>query len=120
MSFFLDTNIPYSALTVFKQANLKAVHARDVGLSQASDEKILDYAAKNGLILITKDLDFANKIKFPTAPRTGLVILRLPPFFHATEFAEVLRDFLNSVSEKELTNSVTIVKLGRYRIRKLE
>ncbi len=31
MKFFLDANIPYSALQVFEELKLEATHARDVG-----------------------------------------------------------------------------------------
>ena len=40
MKFFLDTNIPYSALVVFEELKLESTHARDVGLSRAGDREI--------------------------------------------------------------------------------
>ena len=62
MRFFLDTNIPYSALEIFEGLKLESAHARDVGLSRASDKEISDYAMKRDSILITKDLEFACSI----------------------------------------------------------
>ena len=64
MKFFLDANIPHSALEVFKGLNLKSLHARDIGLSRADDKEIFDYAVKNNSILVTKDLEFANPMLF--------------------------------------------------------
>lgn len=118
MKFFLDTNIPYSALKVFEELNLEAVHARDVGLSRAADREIMNYAVKNKSILVTKDLGFANIILFPVESHYGVVVLRLPSFFKAYQFVNVLRDFLNSVDAKLLEKAIAIIKLGRYRIRK--
>ena len=70
MKFFLDANIPYSALEVFKELNLESLHARDAGLSRADDKEIIDYAIKNNSVLVTKDLEFANiKVSRRIAPR---------------------------------------------------
>ena len=118
MKFFLDTNIPYSALEIFEGLNLEAVHSRDAGLSRADDKEIMEYAIKSDSILITKDLGFANIIMFPVKLHGGLKVLRLPSFFKASQFNDALRNFLSSIDIKDLMNAIAIVKLGRYRIRK--
>ena len=118
MKFFLDTNIPYSALVVFEELKLESTHARDAGLSRVSDREIADYAKKNESILLTKDLEFANTKPFPLGSHKGLIIMRLPTFFKASQFANVLRDFLASININDLNRAVAIVKPGKYRIRK--
>lgn len=118
MKFFLDANIPYSALEIFTELNLEAEHARNVGLSRASDKEIMDYAIKNNSILVTKDLEFANIRIFPIAMHYGIIILRLPSFFKAFEFVNILKTFLISIDLNSLEKSIAIVKLGRYRIRR--
>ena len=120
MKFFLDANIPYSALEIFEELNLESVHAREVGLSRVDDKAIMDYAKKNDSILITKDLEFANIMVFPIESHNGVIVLRLPPFFKASQFVNVLRDFLNSIDLKDLKKAIAIVKVGRYRIRKFK
>ncbi len=120
MKFFLDANMPYSASGVFEKLDLEAMHARDVGLSQASDDEVMDYAVKNKSILVTKDLGFANITRFPVESHYGVVVLRLPYYFKAHQLVNVLRDFLSSVDVKLLVKSIAIIKLGRYRIRKFE
>lgn len=120
MKFFLDANMPYSALEVFEELGLEAKHARDVGLGRASDEEIMAYAVNNRSILVTKDLGFANIIRFPLESHYGVVVLRLPSFFKAFQFVNVLREFLNSIDVKVLEKSIAIVKLGKYRIRKFK
>ncbi len=120
MKFFLDANIPYSTLNIFKKINLEVIHARDIGLGQATDKKILEYAIRSKSILVTKDLEFGYFITSQTKPHCGIVILRLPSSFNAFQFANVLMEFLMSINIKDLEQSLAIVKLGRYRIRKLE
>ncbi len=119
MKFLLDANIPYSALGVFKEHNLEAIHARDANLTRASDKEVMVFTIKNKIILVTKDLGFANITIFPIDMHYGIVVLRLPYFFKAAQFVNVLRDFLNSVDVTYLEKAITIVKLGRYRIRKI-
>jgi predicted nuclease of predicted toxin-antitoxin system len=118
MRFFLDMNIPYSALKVFEELKLESSHARDVGLNKADDGEIAGYAKKKQSILLTKDLEFANAKLFPFGSHEGLIIMRLPTFFKASQFVNVLRDFLVSINIKDLNNAVAIVKPGKYRIRK--
>lgn len=77
----------------------------------------MDYAVKSKSILITKDMGFANILMFPS--HYGVIVLRLPFYFKAYQFVNVLREFFNSVDLKLLKKSLVIVKLGRYRIRKL-
>lgn len=117
MKFFLDANIPYSALDLFKELGLKATHARDAGLGKATDKEIMLYAKKTKSILVTKDIEFANRMLFSQESHHGIIVLRIPNFFKAGQFGNVLKDFLNSVNLKDLENSTAIVKLGRYRIR---
>lgn len=119
MKFFLDANIPHSALKVFEEFNLEAVHARDIGLSKATDKEIFEYAVNKRCILVTKDLGFANITAFPEDSHYGIVIMRLPHFFKAQQFANALKDFLTSINSKDLEKALAIVKLGKYRIRKL-
>ena len=118
MKFFLDTNIPHSAIDIFKELDLDAAHARDVGLSRVDDSQIINYAKKHDSILITKDLELANVKIFPIDSHRGVIIFRLPSNFKSSQFINTLRDFLNSVNLKELNNSISIVRLGSYRIRK--
>jgi len=42
MRFFLDANIPYSALEIFKELNLEALHARSVGLGKLLTKRSLN------------------------------------------------------------------------------
>jgi len=120
MKFFLDANIPYSILKIFQKLNLDAIHARDAGLNRATDSEIFLYAAKNKHIIVTKDLEFANIQIFPTKSHKGAIVLRLPSTFNALQFSRVVEDFLNSVNINDLENAIAIVKLGKYRIRKIK
>lgn len=109
--------MPYSSLAMLEELGLEVQHAKDVGLGKAPDKEIMNYAVKNKCVLITKDLEFGNTAIFPTKYQKGLIILRLPFYFKSAKIVEMLKEFLISINVNDLERSLTIIKLGRYRIR---
>ncbi len=117
MRFLLDANMPYSSKEVFKKFG-HVNHAKDVGLARAIDREIIEHALEHKAILVTKDLEFANVLLYPLNSHSGVIVLRLPFYFTAKQINNALREFLSSLDVKELENAVTIVELGRYRMRR--
>ena len=118
LKVFLDANIPYSSIDIFEKFNYDVRHARKIGMANDPDEDIIEYAIKHNQILLTKDIGLGNILNYPLKSHHGAVILRLPFYFTAKQINEVLSEFLKSVKEEEIKNSITIIELGRYRIRK--
>jgi predicted nuclease of predicted toxin-antitoxin system len=58
----LDQGLPRSSVGWLRKAGWDAVHVYDIGLSQASDRRILEYARAEGRICITLDADFHSLI----------------------------------------------------------
>ena len=119
MKFLIDANIPYSSLKMFEEMGLDAVHVRDAGLMRASDIEIFNYAIKNKFVILTKDIEFGDFNLFPLNLSCGVIIVRFPFYFTAYQFSENLKEILMSINLRELENSITIIKLGRIRIRKI-
>src|SRR3989338_6982634 len=97
MKFLLDANLPYSAKELFAPKH-EVFHVRDIGLANASDEKILVWAKTNGAILITRDLDFANIQRVPPENYHGIIVLRLPSFYVADHIKRVLAEFFSKTT----------------------
>jgi predicted nuclease of predicted toxin-antitoxin system len=76
VNFLVDNQLP-PALARFIESELKAaaIHVADVGLRDASDADVWRYASAKGLILISKDEDFANMII--NRPTTKLIWVRV-------------------------------------------
>ena len=117
MGFLLDANIPYSAEEAFPK-KISVLHVRDIGLHSATDEQILHVATKRKLILVTRDLAFANIFSYPPRTHAGVVILRVPFSFTAGDIKKVLVRFLREVDYKLLRKATTIVEPARFRIRR--
>lgn len=60
MRFVVDAQLPPALARYLSSVGHEAEHVGDVGLLGASDERIWDYAAAAGAVLVTKDEDFVT------------------------------------------------------------
>lgn len=116
MNFLIDADSPYSLIAIFNKHGYKAVQARQV-LGSATDEEIYNYAQDKGYIIVTRDLGFAEM--FLKKKGVGLILTRLPYYFTVDKISKVFDELLKGINAKELTNSLTVLELGKYRIKKL-
>ena len=119
MKFFLDENIPFSVTDSIKELGFEVEHARTSDLRGAPDKKIAEYARKQQSILITKDLEFGSSILYPKGSHYGLLILRLPNQWAADKVIKAIKEFLTKIDPQELVNSITVLEIGKYRMRKV-
>jgi|SRR3989338_10927102 len=117
MKFLLDANIPYSAKEIFKEQN-EVAHVRDFNLQSASDEEIITWAKQNKAVLISRDFDFANILNFPPKEYFGIIVLKIPFFYTATDIKRVLENFLEKAEVSSLPKSTTIVEETRFRTKR--
>ncbi len=114
----VDANLPYSSKQLLAGLGFDAVHVRDVGLASASDEKIFRYAQKNGRIILTRDLDFADTVRFRPGKHQGIIVMRVSYLLTAGQINNVLKDFMKNVPTAKLKRSLAILEIGRYRLRR--
>ena len=117
MLFLLDANIPYSAKEIFPKHH-KVVHARDIDLVNASDEKVIGWSKSNKAVFVTRDFDFANILNFPPGKYFGILVLKIPSFYSATDIKRVLLNFITQIDEIKITKSTVIVEETRFRIKR--
>lgn len=77
MKFKLDENMPADLAALLHAEGHDAVDVADEGLSGADDPPVLAAAAKEGRILLTFDLDFADIRQYPPGSHAGIVVFRL-------------------------------------------
>jgi len=117
LKFLLDADMPLSSAKVIRSFGYDVEDVRDIGMRAATDQEIIHYALQNKRIIVTKDTDFGEILRYPSHP--GAIIFRLPYTFTSKELNKTLTDFLNSVDDSKLANAIIIVELGRYRRRGL-
>ena len=77
MKFKIDENLPQEAAWALQQRGFEADTVLDEFLSGADDQTISDLVQKEGRILVTLDLDFANIRAYPPDQHAGIIVLRL-------------------------------------------
>lgn len=60
MRFLVDANLPPALVHFLEKDGHQAEHVVDVGLREAKDSPIWDYALEHGAVIISKDEDFRN------------------------------------------------------------
>src|SRR5579872_7317962 len=79
MLFLIDENLPQSLAPAFENHGHNALHVTSLEqLRGQPDEVIFEYAAAKQLIIVTRDLNFANPIRFNLSRLAGIVVLRFP------------------------------------------
>jgi len=60
--FIIDAQLPASLAGDLKTIGHEAIAVRNVGLREAEDESIWDYANTHQMVIVTKDEDFAERV----------------------------------------------------------
>jgi predicted nuclease of predicted toxin-antitoxin system len=118
LKFLLDADTPRSSIDVIRNMGFDVEDVRNIGMRSAKDREIIEYALNNKRIIVTRDTDFGEVLRYPEHP--GAIILRLPYAFTAKEINRRLEEFFKSVREDDLRETITIVELSRYRRRSLK
>ena len=117
MLFLLDANMPYSAKELFGDHH-EAFHVRDLGLQDAQDLDIATWAKQHKAALATRDFDFANIINFPPKNYFGIIVLKIPYFYTASDIKRVLKNFMQNVDAASIPQTTIIVEETRFRTKK--
>jgi predicted nuclease of predicted toxin-antitoxin system len=72
----VDAQLPPGLKSMLSGAGHQALHVIDVGLRDASDAMIWDYAVAQGMVILTKDEDFASR-RLRTAHGPTILWLRV-------------------------------------------
>lgn len=69
MKFLVDNQLPLALARHLESHGLAASHVAEIGLDQATDDGIWQYAADGGFAIISKDEDFLHlSIADPNGP----------------------------------------------------
>jgi len=120
MRFLVDANLSPRVATLLSGEGFESIHVRDVDLLTATDQAILDYAAANGLVIISADSDFGELLAVSRgAVRPSVVLLRSADRLTPDQQAAVLVANLAAVADELETGALVSIARGRVRIRSL-
>jgi predicted nuclease of predicted toxin-antitoxin system len=103
------------AVAHLEAAGHDAVHASQVGLSEATDRAILEFARQQGRIVVTSDLDYPRLLALEQADGPGLVLFR-GGTYSDREMLKLLDRVLTHAGDLDLEHSILVV--DRFRVRR--
>ena len=120
MRFLVDANLSPRVATFLSGEGFESIHVGDVDLLTATDQAILDYAAANGLVIISADSDFGELLAVSRgAVRPSVVLLRSADRLTPDQQAAILVANLAAVADELKTGALVSIARGRVRIRSL-
>jgi len=118
MRLLTDQDIYHFTIEWLKKEGHDVITASELGMSRASDEKLLDKAKELNRIFVTRDKDFGALVFLKNKVSCGVILLRSTPEDIEETQAE-LKSLFEEYEEKELYNLFCVVEPNQYRIRHL-
>lgn len=118
MRFKIDENLPASLGILLEEQQLESETVRDEGLSGNPDEMIVDMCNKEGLLLITMDIGFANQRAYPAGTHPGMIVMRVRNQSTRNVISVMKRFLGGQVDLEDLAGCTVIVEENRYRVRR--
>jgi predicted nuclease of predicted toxin-antitoxin system len=116
MRFKVDENLPIEAAKALRRAGHDAATVLEQRHGGSTDAQLAAFCQREGRILITLDMDFADIRAYPPAEFPGLVVLRLrqqdKPYV-----LSVVAGMMRLLDREPLERHLWIVEETRVRIR---
>ncbi len=118
MKLLIDMNLSPAWVPFLNRNDISAVHWSTLGPASAKDSEIMDFAAANGLVVFTHDLDFGTMLAARKASGPSVIQIRSQDILPEAIGALVLRS-LNAVQAYLDSGALVTIEPGRHRIRLL-
>ena len=119
MRLKLDENLSRHLKPVLTGLGHDVLTAADENLLSRPDTEVAAVSIKEGRMLFTLDVEFADLRKYPPGTHPGIILFR-PPSFGPLTVNKFIADFVRSANLEELVSSVAIVDPTRVRVRSPE
>jgi len=116
MKILLDMNISPKWVNVLTGKGIPAIHWSSIGLPNASDMEIMNFARENDFIVLTYDLDFGAILFVINGQKPSVVQLRINDIYPEID-SDYLISALNSVKTELEQGALLIIDTKKTRIR---
>lgn len=119
MKFKIDENLPGEVAEMLRMAGHEASTVADQQLVGAADQDLVQACAREGRVLVTLDLDFADIGTYPPQQHPGFIVLRVYRQDRG-HVIDAFRQVLPLLSHDAGDHQLWIVEEDRIRIRRGE
>jgi predicted nuclease of predicted toxin-antitoxin system len=119
LHLLLDQGLPRSTTTILRERGYDVVHVAEIGLREADDTEIIDYARKQGQIIITLDGDFHALLKVGAYSAPSVIRLRVEGL-RGEAVAELVEQVLARASDEIQRGALVSVDETTIRVHRLE
>lgn len=116
MRFLVDANLPTNVSERLRAGGHDVLDVRR-SVPPLRDEQIYAQARAEQRVILTRDLDFGNLLRYPPAGTAGIVVLRVSEMT-AAEIVELVGEFVRAHHERELVDTLVILEPFRVRFRR--
>ena len=102
-----------------KRSGHEAVHVRDVGLAEATDARIMEYATLNEQVVVSGDTDFGELLARSNAARPSVVLFRRQDRRRAEQIGALLAANLDTIADDLKAGAIVVFNDERIRVRRL-
>ncbi len=111
----VDENVPETIREWLKRKGFNTINVSDTDLKSSEDPEIAEYAAKNGMTVLTLDTDFAQIYHDSYRGTLGVIVVKAIPATSAT-ILETLIAAQRRINLKEVQHKLVIITKKRIRI----
>lgn len=116
MRFPLDECMPVYIRTLLREHSHEVLDPRQMGVRGADDESLLEIAAREGCVIVTRDLDF-NLIFLKQLRPAGVILVRYPETLSPRVVARLFEAFMSAGGLERTLGSFVVLTPGRARFR---
>ncbi len=96
----------------------EAIHWSETGDAKAPDREVMEYAARNGCIVFTHDLDFSAMLAATQARAPSIIQVRAQDTLSA-RFRDLVLDSLRRFEDQLAAGAIVVIEAFRARARVL-
>ena len=119
MRLLVDANLSPVVSARLRDAGHEAIHVYEVGMAEATDEQIVEYALEHDYAVVSSDTDFAAILARLDRTKPSFVLLRHVNEMTPDQHAALLQANLDALAEDLEAGAVASFVRGTIRVRRL-